>query len=258
MPGHFHLIITRVLFNHCRSSELIVSCRNIDEMIVLILLVILIACVVQHNHASHLTWTNITVDFGVRTIINVTAGSSESGRLLGILGPSGCGKTTLLRVLSSRMQATHGVVIYSGEISDFEKEDTTLQKHEVAFVHQDDTFFPMLTVEETMRLAAQLRRISDSRSFPTDSRIPESTPSADDGVIRIMRSLGLIHVASSFVGSKSSGGRNADANSRRGISGGERKRLAVGSQMTGSPKLLIADEPTSGLDSFNSQRRKFI
>lgn len=62
-------------------------------------------------------------------------------------------------------------------------------------------------------------------------------------VERVIESLGLQAVRDSLVGTVE----------RRGISGGQRKRVNVGIEMVMEPSLLILDEPTSGLDSSSSQ-----
>lgn len=62
-------------------------------------------------------------------------------------------------------------------------------------------------------------------------------------VERVIDSLDLQGVRSSLVGTVE----------KRGISGGQRKRVNVGIEMVMEPSLLILDEPTSGLDSSSSQ-----
>jgi ABC-type multidrug transport system ATPase subunit len=118
------------------------------------------------------------------------------------------------------------------------------------FVGQDDEFFAQDSVEETLNLAAQLR-------------LPRRMPAARKRALveALIAQLGLARVAQSKVGGAKT----------RGISGGERKRLAIACEMLASPSLLFlgacnsfgscsacadaclrADEPTSGLDSFSA------
>lgn len=62
-------------------------------------------------------------------------------------------------------------------------------------------------------------------------------------VERIIAALGLGPIRDSHVGTVE----------KRGISGGQRKRVNVGLEMVMEPSLLILDEPTSGLDSTSSR-----
>ncbi|CAN0450502.1 unnamed protein product, partial [Discosporangium mesarthrocarpum] len=67
--------------------------------------------------------------------------------------------------------------------------------------------------------------------------MPESEKTAR--VTELLNLLGLTHVADNIIGKET----------KRGVSGGERKRVAIGVELITSPDILFLDEPTSGLDS---------
>jgi len=98
-----------------------------------------------------------------------------------------------------------------------------------AYVMQDDVLFQYFTVEEAFNFAAKLKL----NAPPSEQR---------KRVKRLMNDLGLWSIRSTLVG-----GPNLKT-----ISGGERKRTAIGVEMITDPQLLLLDEPTSGLDSFRA------
>ncbi|CAI5468141.1 unnamed protein product [Closterium sp. Yama58-4] len=155
---------------------------------------------------------------------------AKAGEVTAIMGASGSGKTTLLDVLSDRISSRN----LTGEISlnGAPVKGDTIRRLS-AYVMQDDLMFPALTVRETLMYAAELRLP------PTVSRAEKA-----EKVRRLIRLLGLTKVENSKVGDEN----------HRGISGGERKRVAIGVEMIGDPKILFLDEPTSGLDSTSAFR----
>eukprot|EP00921_Rhytidocystis_pertsovi_P003109 GHVQ01005184.1.p1 GENE.GHVQ01005184.1~~GHVQ01005184.1.p1 ORF type:complete len:741 (-),score=75.98 GHVQ01005184.1:269-2491(-) len=152
--------------------------------------------------------------------LHVTAGS-----LVAIMGPSGSGKTTLLNVLSNHVSQTEG------QISGYLKFDGVPSNTPVAafsnYVMQRDILLDCLTVEETLCVAAELRL---KRSTKQQRR---------ERVLAVMTELGLLECRNVMIG--------GDFN--KGISGGQKKRVAVAEQLLDDPSLIFLDEPTSGLDS---------
>ena len=177
-----------------------------------------------------LSWRNLRAELverdSRRVLLDSASGDAAPGRVLAVIGPSGSGKTTLLHMLAGRLEATRKVHC-SGSLSPVPSAAAP-----ASFVHQDDYFHSRLTVTEVINFAAALR-------------LPPST--AAKAATTIIRAMGLQDVASSVVG----GGKV------RGISGGERKRLAIGCELcvaSAASAGLFADEPTSGLDSFQALR----
>ncbi len=106
--------------------------------------------------------------------------------------------------------------------------DNAELKRIAGYVIQDDLLNGYLTVEETLLYTAKLRL---PRTFTDKER--------KERVTDVMGDLGLSHVHDVIVGTPL----------KKGISGGERKRVCVGMQLLNRPQLLFLDEPTSGLDS---------
>uniref|UniRef100_A0A6T8JEM1 ABC transporter domain-containing protein n=1 Tax=Hemiselmis andersenii TaxID=464988 RepID=A0A6T8JEM1_HEMAN len=154
-------------------------------------------------------------------------GKVAAGKLTAIMGPSGSGKSSLLNVLTGK--AGYGKV--DGSIKINGREDQLhYYSRNMGFVPQDDVMLEELSVLENLFYSAQLRLPSIDRQHL--HRI----------VYDVLRVLGLEHIAHTRVG-------NVEA---RGISGGERKRVNIGLELTADPTLLFLDEPTSGLDSATS------
>lgn len=148
-----------------------------------------------------------------------------SGEVIAMVGPSGAGKTTLLNAIAGVTPADSGQVLLDGQ--DFHAL-LAADRSQVGTVPQDDIVHPELTVAESLRFSGQLR-------FPADT--PRAT--IDTSVDRVLDELGIEHIRHARIG---------DA-MRRGISGGQRKRVNLGQELLSrSTRVLFLDEPTSGLD----------
>jgi ABC-type multidrug transport system ATPase subunit len=99
-----------------------------------------------------------------------------------------------------------------------------------AYVMQASLLYSELTVRETLTFAAQLR-LSGSDPVHRNKRIES-----------VMQMLKLSERAGVKVGGES----------QRGLSGGEVRRLAIGSEIVHFPSIIYLDEPTTGLDSSSS------
>jgi len=150
------------------------------------------------------------------------------GEMVCVMGPSGCGKSTLLRSLAGQLRTKEGSVLFDG----FNLYDHLEQLRPlVAFMPQEDAIDPLLTVGENLSAAAAIR-------------CPHLSAEERDKRVRARAvELGLAENLDRLAGTPEN----------RALSGGERKRLNLGLDMTGIADVYLLDEPTSGLSSKDSE-----
>lgn len=147
-----------------------------------------------------------------------------TGEIVALMGPSGSGKTTLLNTLAQRQNATT-----SGKIAINGHERSLATHRDVsAFVEQEDTLIGSLTVKETLQYSAKLALPRGVAAHELQHRVGH-----------LLKSFGLRNQSQTLVGTPL----------QKGLSGGQKRRVSVATQLITSPKILYLDEPTSGLDS---------
>nr|XP_034575337.1 ABC transporter G family member 25-like isoform X2 [Setaria viridis] len=171
----------------------------------------------------------LTLSIGKKKLLQCVTGKLSPGRVTAIMGPSGAGKTTFLNAVLGKTSGykKDGIVLINGIPGLMQS-----YKKIIGFVPQDDIVHGNLTVEENLWFSSCCR-LSKGMSRSHKVRVLE----------RVIESLGLQEIRNSLVGTVE----------KRGISGGQRKRVNVGIEMVMEPSLLILDEPTTGLDSASSQ-----
>ncbi|KAI3458951.1 hypothetical protein Pfo_015614 [Paulownia fortunei] len=164
-----------------------------------------------------------------KNLLRSVTGKIRPGRITAIMGPSGAGKTTFLSALAGKAVGcmVNGMILINAKAVSIHS-----YRKIIGFVPQDDIVHGNLTVEENLWFSARCRLSAD-------------LPKPDKVLIveRVIDSLGLQATRGSLVGTVE----------KRGISGGQRKRVNVGIELVMEPSLLFLDEPTSGLDSSSSQ-----
>ena len=132
-----------------------------------------------------------------------------------ILGATGSGKSTLLNVLSGLEKPDSGHVYYGEEdLSQLtEAQLTAFRRAKIAFIFQQYFLLPNLTVEQNVKMGANLAGNQD--------------------YVRILEALGLGDKLQHYPSQ---------------LSGGEQQRVAIARALAKRPRVLFLDEPTGALD----------
>jgi urea transport system ATP-binding protein len=156
----------------------------------------------QYYGGSHTLW-DVNLD--------VPAGSCVC-----LMGRNGVGKTTLLKCIMGLIASKDGAIVYNGAVLNQTKSEQRAELG-IGYVPQGREIFPLLTVEENLKIGLRAVRKQGIKKVP--EHIFEIFP-----VLKQMLN-------------------------RRGgdLSGGQQQQLAIGRALVVNPKLLILDEPTEGI-----------
>ena len=170
---------------------------------------------------------------GSKSILRNITGYVHPGELVALMGPSGSGKTSLLDTLAGRRPKELMVgQVYVNGLDCSTPEGAHLFRARTGYMLQlADTFSVSLTVRENLCYAAALR-----------FRTSLSQVAQLERVAMVLKMLHLDQISEVVVGMATGGG----------ISGGQKRKLALGVEMLTMPALLLLDEPTSGLDATSS------
>lgn len=157
--------------------------------------------------------------YGKKTIFEELSLKAYEGSCVGILGENGCGKSTFLAALSGTLPGVRGEFLYQG--SDLFKE-RKLRERLVGYVPQGTPLLEELTALDNLRLWYPGRR--------------ELKAELTDGVLAMLGIGDFLKVPV------------------RKMSGGMKKRLAIGCAMASHPRILLLDEPSAALDLICKER----
>ncbi len=142
-----------------------------------------------------------------------------AGQSLCLIGPNGAGKSTILHSIYGFTNITGGVISVQGQDVTRYEPNQKLRDAGIAYILQDNSVFPDMTVEENLLMGGFL-----------------------------MNQTAESHAATERVFAKYD--RLAQRRNQRAgvLSGGERRLLEISRALVMNPQILLVDEPSIGLE----------
>ena len=168
---------------------------------------------------TFLTIKNLKAGYGKMEILhdfNLTIGKGES---LCLIGPNGAGKSTVLHSIFGFTNIFSGSISVQGQDITSCSPSDKLSKSGIAYILQDKSVFPQMTVEENLLMGGFLKNKPSEAKEATEMVFQKYSRLADR--------------------------RNKPAGV---LSGGERRLLEISRALVMQPNVLLVDEPSIGLE----------
>jgi branched-chain amino acid transport system ATP-binding protein len=160
---------------------------------------------------------NVESNYGpVQALRGVTLAVPE-GKIVTVLGANGAGKTTTLKTISGIIDPLKGQVKFRGAEIQGRAPDEIV-RHGIVHVPEGREVFPLLSVEDNLRMGAYTRRDADGVSQDLEAVF---------GYFPILRER-----------AKQEAGQ---------LSGGQQQMLAIARGLLARPEVILMDEPSLGL-----------
>jgi multiple sugar transport system ATP-binding protein len=172
----------------------------------------------KEGHMAEVEIRAVSKAFGASQAVSNLSLVVADGEFVALLGPTGAGKTTSLRLIAGLEMPDRGSIRIGGR----DVTGDAPADRDVAFVFQQYSLYPHLTVFENMAFAlrAPIRRV------------PEEEIRA-----KVQEVARLLHIETKL------------DNRATQLSGGQMQRVAIGRALVRSPSIYLMDEPLSSLDA---------
>ncbi|PUB17406.1 ABC transporter ATP-binding protein [Yoonia sediminilitoris] len=149
----------------------------------------------------------------------------DDGDFVALVGPSGCGKSTILRLVSSLIKPSAGLVLVGGK-------DAAAKQLRIGMAFQNPTMLPWLTIEQNVMMP--LKIVSPFKAtYHKDKK-----GAFRDRVHALLSQVGLQDFANHYPWQ---------------LSGGMLQRSNLCRALIHEPDLLLLDEPFGALDQFTRE-----
>lgn len=165
---------------------------------------------------------------GVRTILDEVTLHIHPGEFIGLLGASGSGKSTLIKAIAGLLELSDGQVGLSKVKT---SADALRRDGRIAYMPQEVVIHEQLTPRKALTYASQIKGLQANQR---------------DRAEMVRASLERVGL-----------GDRIDVPIER-LSGGQRKRAALASELLGDPQVILLDEATSGLDPASEEEMMML